>query len=221
MLGRYSSVLFHLWDEVSYLIDPMTPTLRKVAGGSSTSHVKRDALEAVGGTVARKVKWALCAGVGVLLCVASDAWAGGLGLYEIGAPDLGTAAAGRAALGRKVQIGVRFNDDAGIASKFEDHFFLSALLFEPPADRGAARKAQQLEALVNDQALREPVVAWQHVKSPRREAGLERDLSEQQGGQGSLRRWFDQFRIPCRQGRRATAQSGYAPSDQCDLVHSR
>jgi long-chain fatty acid transport protein len=34
----------------------------------------------------------------VLLCAASDAWAGGLGLYEVGAPDLGTAAAGRAAL---------------------------------------------------------------------------------------------------------------------------
>ncbi len=34
----------------------------------------------------------------VVLCVATRAWAGGGGIYEIGTPDLGTAAAGRAAL---------------------------------------------------------------------------------------------------------------------------
>src|SRR5262245_4652841 len=57
------------------------------------------------------VRWGVGAAAGLLFS-ATAAWAGGLGLYEVGAPDLGTAAAGRAALA--ADASTAFGNPAGM-----------------------------------------------------------------------------------------------------------
>src|SRR6478752_8743225 len=110
--------------------------------------------------------------------------------------------AGGTTLSREVQIGIRFNDDAGIASQFEDHLLFAALLLEPPPHGRAARKAQELKARVDYQTLRDLVLTRQHVESAGRHTSLQRHLSEQQGRQRGLRSRLDQNWVPCGQSRR-------------------
>jgi hypothetical protein len=43
------------------------------------------------------------------------------------------------------------DDDAGIASEFENDFFLSRVILDRPADGGAAGEADELDALIGDE----------------------------------------------------------------------
>src|SRR4029078_6514115 len=104
-------------------------------------------------------------------------------------------------LGREVQIGLRLNDAAGVASQFEDDLLFAALLLEPPPHRRAARKAQELKARVDYQSLRNLFLARRTVESAGKYASLQRYFPEQQGRQRGLRSRLDQNRVPCGQGR--------------------
>ena len=57
------------------------------------------------------VYWAVLA-VGCVCCLTSSAWAGGLWLYEMATPEVGTAIAGRAALAKDASTA--FGNPAGM-----------------------------------------------------------------------------------------------------------
>lgn len=74
--------------------------------------------------ISTAARWSIAAFAVCLSFCASVAWAGGLGLYEVGAPDLGTAAAGRAALAEDASTA--FGNPAGMV-RLEGSQFLVGL----------------------------------------------------------------------------------------------
>jgi long-chain fatty acid transport protein len=67
--------------------------------------------------------WRCITWVGIVLLLSSPAGAGGLWLYEMGTPDLGTASAGRAAMA--LDASTAFGNPAGM-TKLEQSQFLGA-----------------------------------------------------------------------------------------------
>jgi long-chain fatty acid transport protein len=75
-----------------------------------------------GRRIPRGVPWLIGAAAGLLLVGPAAVWAGGLGLYEVGSPDLGTAAAGRAALAEDASTA--WGNPAGMARLERSQFLI-------------------------------------------------------------------------------------------------
>ncbi len=86
-------------------------------------------------------------------------------------PGVGESS-GDAAVGGVGEIGIAVHDDTGVAPEFEHDFFLSRQCSDGPADRRAAGKADELDALVGDQQAGIFVREWQHIESAIRPSGL-------------------------------------------------
>jgi len=64
----------------------------------------------------------------LMLCIASAAWAGGAYVYEVGSPDMGTAAAGRAALA--ADASTTFGNPAGMTHLSDSQFLVGPVIFQ-------------------------------------------------------------------------------------------
>ena len=82
------------------------------------------------------------------------------------------------------------HDGAGVAPQFERNFLLAGAAFDVPTHGHAARKADQLDALVGDQQTGVVVRKRQHVETAIGPARLLHALREQQRAQRSLRGRF-------------------------------
>ena len=82
------------------------------------------------------------------------------------------------------------HDHAGIASQFQDDFLLPAIFLDLPAHSRAAGETDQLDALIGDQQSGVFVRKRKHVQSAVRPARLLHRFRQQQRGQRSLGRGF-------------------------------
>src|SRR5208282_3904545 len=114
-----------------------------------------------------------------------DALHGNTGLSRV------SKAAGNAAVGSVSEIGVAVDDDPGIASQFENNFLLSRVVLDGPADGGAAREADELDALIGDQQAGIFVGKQNRVESAVRPARLLDNFSQQQRGKRRLGRGLE------------------------------
>ena len=103
-----------------------------------------------------------------------------------GLPGVGEAS-GHAAVGGVGEIGVAVNDDARIASQFENDFFLPRIVLDGPADGGAAGEADELDALIGDEQSGIFVGEQQRVESAIRPSCLLDHFRQQQRGERRLR----------------------------------
>lgn len=76
-------------------------------------------------------------GIGLSLFAATAAWAGGAGIYEMGTPDLGTAAAGRAALAQDASTA--YGNPAGMTRLSSSQVLLGVMPFWVGLDFDADR----------------------------------------------------------------------------------
>src|SRR5262245_36373125 len=92
----------------------------------------------------------------------------------------------------KFQIGIRLYNDTSVSTKFQHYFLLPTLSLQHPSHGGAAGKAQEFKARINDQLFRRPIVAGQDIHCAWRKSGPQNNLSQEQCGQRRLWRWLDE-----------------------------
>ena len=100
-------------------------------------------------------------------------------------------ASSNTAVGGVGKIGIAVDDDARIASQFKNHFFLSRVVLDGPADGGAAREADELDALVGNQQSRIFVGEQKRVESAVRPSRLLDHFRQQHRGERRLRRGLE------------------------------
>ena len=84
-----------------------------------------------------------------------------------------------AALCGKLQIGIGLHDHARVPAKFQHHLLLPALGLQHPSHGGAARKAQEFEARIDDKLFCYPVVAGHDVECARRKSGFQNYFAQE------------------------------------------
>ena len=110
-------------------------------------------------------------------------------------------AADRAACRGPRQIGVRLDDDGGVAAELERDAFRAGLRANGPAGLGAAGERDEANARVLDQDLRDFDVAGDDVDGAVRVARCLDEIAEAEGGERILRRRFEADRRPARHRR--------------------
>jgi hypothetical protein len=124
-----------------------------------------------------------------------DALHGNAGLSGV------SEASGDAAVGGVSEIGIAVDDDARIASQFENDLFLPRVVLDGPPDRSAARKADELDAFIGDQQAGISVGEQNRVESTVRPPCLLDHFSQQQRGERRFERGLEDHGTAGRDGR--------------------
>src|SRR5512141_1890499 len=85
----------------------------------------------------------------------------------------------RASLCGNVHVGIGLYDHARVPAEFQHHFLLSALSLQHPSHSGAAGKAQEFEARIDDELLCDRIVAGDNIDGARRKSCLQNHFAQE------------------------------------------